>query len=264
MGQDHSRYVYDATCPICNAEESELLDSQTVHDGRTVGTSWHDTARIGVIDYPVHIMVDADEGFHVNNDEDGSPLARIPLPERHDTRSALARVVLGQWPASRADCPLCGEPQPDRPEPVDPASVRVVQIAEGSWPDAVSDGLTLACAHCDDVPRIDYRVGDEAWKQVIDKADRLGVVCLECYLARGGSPSDIEELQVTRPGETIILQPVIIYRYGSVPEPDPAAVEALAKILDSADLFVATARERVETARRLIRDHGVHVEVPDA
>lgn len=86
-------------------------------------------------------------------------------------------------------------------------------LIDGPWPEAISDGLTLACAHCDTIPRIDYRVRDAAWTRVVAKADRLGVVCLECYLGLGGLPSDIEQIQVIRSGETLVLQPVVVYRY---------------------------------------------------
>ena len=50
-----------------------------------------------------------------------------------------------------------------------------------SWPEAVSDGLTLTCSDCGVVPRFDYGVDEGFWRQhVADYPARIGVVCLPC------------------------------------------------------------------------------------
>lgn len=61
----------------------------------------------------------------------------------------------------------------------------MTQFAEDSgpltWPEAVSDGLTLPCGICKTVPRFDFLVDDETWALVAPKEHRLGVICLPCF-----------------------------------------------------------------------------------
>ena len=96
--------------------------------------------------------------------------------------------------------------------------IQIHDIGE-QWPEAISDGLTLACGVCGQEPSFDYLVADEAWEVVVPEELRLGVVCLACFdhLAgeRGVHTSDVlEHVQFTGAGETIILHPVEAYRYG--------------------------------------------------
>jgi len=86
-----------------------------------------------------------------------------------------------------------------------------------AWPEAVSDGLTLPCADCGEVPRFDYIVDHDFWRQwVPDKPDRLGVVCLPCLDRRCGGVglSDaLQEVQWTGTGHTVVLRPSFRHEY---------------------------------------------------
>ena len=53
-------------------------------------------------------------------------------------------------------------------------------MAGTKWPEAVSDGLILACSDCGQVPRFDYKVSDSFWKLHVHGFVRLSVVCLPC------------------------------------------------------------------------------------
>lgn len=90
----------------------------------------------------------------------------------------------------------------------------VMEIRPGDeWPGGISDGLNLSCPGCGEVPMVDYVVADKAWRRVVPKHHRLGVVCLTCFLDAGGSPSDIEQIQVIGGGRTVVLRPVAEYDY---------------------------------------------------
>lgn len=90
-------------------------------------------------------------------------------------------------------------------------------IRRDDWPLAISDGLTLACADCGEVPRFDYSVTPEFWRlHVPDKPDRLGVVCLPCLDDRCGGEGLAEaliEVQWTGTGHTVVLRPERRYTY---------------------------------------------------
>jgi hypothetical protein len=79
------------------------------------------------------------------------------------------------------------------------------------WPEAISDGLTLPCADCGQVPWLDFRVVDESWLRNVSGPERRGVLCLKCYLDRGGSLADVEDIQITGDGETLVAEPRIRY-----------------------------------------------------
>lgn len=82
-----------------------------------------------------------------------------------------------------------------------------------SWPEAVSDGLTLPCGVCGVVPVIDYHVSDEAWK-VVPNALSLGVVCIECLIQMDPNIlPHIERILVCHGGRTMELIPKILYDY---------------------------------------------------
>lgn len=95
----------------------------------------------------------------------------------------------------------------------------VVVLREGDeWPVAVSDGLSLPCADCGEVPRFDYGVDDEFWRQhVPEKPARLGVVCLPCLDRRCGGrglATAIRSIQWTGTGHTVELLPARRFEYG--------------------------------------------------
>lgn len=119
------------------------------------------------------------------------------------------------------------------PQPVEPPAG-----AESSWPAAISDGLTLACADCGLVPRFDYRVKEEFWRQHVPGPERLGVICLSCLDSRCGGVGLVDaliEIQWTGTGHTVVLEPMFRHLYEPRPryttsptpsEPTEAEVEA--------------------------------------
>ena len=91
----------------------------------------------------------------------------------------------------------------------------ILRVVEG-WPPAISDGLTLACSICGNVPEIDYRVTDELWNEIVPKEFRPGVICLRCF-SKMASPlvlaRNIEEIQLPVPGMTITVSEMTAYLY---------------------------------------------------
>ena len=88
----------------------------------------------------------------------------------------------------------------------------------GEWPGGVSDGLTLPCAMCGQVPHFDYTVKDVLWEEVVPRDLRRGVICLPCLadLARtmGVRIGDyIVTIQWVGHGETVELRPRRIWSY---------------------------------------------------
>jgi hypothetical protein len=85
------------------------------------------------------------------------------------------------------------------------------------WPEAVSDGLTLPCNDCGQVPRFDYNVTDEFWKlHVSDRPAYLSVVCLPCLDKRCGGvglADALNEIQWTGTGHTVVLKPTLRHVY---------------------------------------------------
>ena len=86
------------------------------------------------------------------------------------------------------------------------------------WPPGISDGLTLPCGICREVPFFDYRIADAVWRQVAPPAHWLGVVCLPCLDKRGSAmgvdvTETLEEVQFTGVGKTVRLIPGGVHRY---------------------------------------------------
>jgi hypothetical protein len=90
---------------------------------------------------------------------------------------------------------------------------------KGGWPEAVSDGLTLPCSDCGVVPRFDYRVSNEFWRdRVPDNPAHRGVVCLPCLDRRCGGvglADAIEEIQWTGTGHTVVMVPTLRHVYAA-------------------------------------------------
>jgi hypothetical protein len=79
-----------------------------------------------------------------------------------------------------------------------------------SWPEAISDGLTLPCADCEQTPRFDYQVTEAFWREHVPGPDRLAVVCLPCLDRRCsgfGLAEALLEVQWTGTGHTVVLRP---------------------------------------------------------
>lgn len=86
------------------------------------------------------------------------------------------------------------------------------------WPEAVSDGLTLPCSDCGEVPRFDYGVTHEFWVKHVPHPDGLGVVCLPCLDRRCGGvglAKALTEIQWTGSDHTVVCKPVFRYSYRS-------------------------------------------------
>lgn len=84
------------------------------------------------------------------------------------------------------------------------------------WPEAVSDGLTLPCCDCGEVPLFDYRVSDEFWRMWVPGAERTGVVCLPCLDSRCegvGLAEALAEVQWTGTAHTVVLTPTLRHEY---------------------------------------------------
>ena len=90
------------------------------------------------------------------------------------------------------------------------------------WPEGVSDGLSLPCVLCDRVPRFDYRVEDEFWRDVVPDPLRQEVMCLPC-LDRTAEVRDMDvsealiEVQFTGVGKTVVLRPDRVVTYDREP-----------------------------------------------
>lgn len=87
--------------------------------------------------------------------------------------------------------------------------MNVVDARRGPWPEAVSDGLTLPCAFCAKVPDVDWRTTEDEWQRVIPKRFQLGVVCLGCFIWKGGDARLVEQIQVVVPGATFVCEPLL-------------------------------------------------------
>jgi len=82
----------------------------------------------------------------------------------------------------------------------------------------ISDGLILPCAICHRRLHFDYIVRDDIWRAVVPKALRQNVICLPCLdrlaIAQGYDiGSAILSIQWTGIGKTLVLDPIVLYRY---------------------------------------------------
>jgi hypothetical protein len=94
--------------------------------------------------------------------------------------------------------------------------VSVQFVTQDDWPAAVSDGLSLPCSDCGQVPRFDYHVSDEFWRRWVPDDGRLGVVCLPCLDRRCGGiglATALERVQWTGIGHTVDLSPIRRFEY---------------------------------------------------
>ena len=99
--------------------------------------------------------------------------------------------------------------------------MRLRTIKPDKWPAGVSDGLTLACHDCGEVPRFDYGVTDDFWCQYVPRNDpaHRSVVCLPCLELRCGGVGLAEALvkvQWTGRGHTVVMRPIALYAYGHI------------------------------------------------
>lgn len=85
------------------------------------------------------------------------------------------------------------------------------------WPEGISDGLTIKCADCGEIPKLDYSVRYDFWNKWVPKtAENLGVVCLECLDKRcngEGLAEALISLQFVGINHTTLLMPIEDYKY---------------------------------------------------
>lgn len=86
------------------------------------------------------------------------------------------------------------------------------------WPAGISDGLTLECRLCGDVPKFDYVVIDELWDYVVPEHAQRDVFCLPCldqmaWIHGRDVSKHLKEVQFTGKGKTVVLHPAGTYRY---------------------------------------------------
>ncbi len=88
-----------------------------------------------------------------------------------------------------------------------------------SWPEGISDGLTLPCCLCQKHTAFDYTIDDACWDRVIADRFRRNVVCLDCF-DRLATEQGIDvsqhllRIQFTGLGKTIVLVPSQVFHYG--------------------------------------------------
>jgi len=96
--------------------------------------------------------------------------------------------------------------------------MKSIKIKRGHWPSGISNGLTIHCSVCGDIPKFDYRVKDELWIKIIPKAFRRGAICLPCLdklaVEKGiDIGKGLISFQYTGINKTIELVPVTVYYY---------------------------------------------------
>jgi len=114
-------------------------------------------------------------------------------------------AALAEWDEDRSALASLRADERKRREPV----------AERKQRDGVSDGLSLPCSVCHQQTQIDYHATDESWEnitQVHEHGDKLGVICLECFidllLQYGLEPSAcIERVDIIGKTDTRVFLP---------------------------------------------------------
>lgn len=86
------------------------------------------------------------------------------------------------------------------------------------WPESLSDGLTIPCSHCGEIPRFDYIVDDSIWATLVPKENRTGVVCLPCLDALASRrgiriASHVRKIEFTGTGATVRCEPTLVHEY---------------------------------------------------
>lgn len=86
----------------------------------------------------------------------------------------------------------------------------IQRISRDDWPVAISDGLSIPCHDCDEIPQFDFNVTDEFWNRHVTGRERYGVVCLPCLdrrCAGVGLAAAIRFIQFVGTGLTVELLP---------------------------------------------------------
>lgn len=89
-------------------------------------------------------------------------------------------------------------------------------MTHAEWPEGVSDGLTIPCMRCGEIPAVDYRVDDDFWREVARPHERKNVVCIECLCRdHDGVVNHLEEIQVINSGSTSVFKPTRVVDHES-------------------------------------------------
>lgn len=90
----------------------------------------------------------------------------------------------------------------------------VIDVTRDNWPPAVTDGLALTCHDCATTPTVGFNADDAEWDRVVpDSPARRSVLCLGCFVGRGGDVTKVQEVQVVGHGVTALFHPGRAYRY---------------------------------------------------
>lgn len=100
---------------------------------------------------------------------------------------------------------------------------KVFHVNKSSWPEGISDGLSLPCSDCGHKTSFDYTLADEFWERVVPPGRRKEVICLDCLEMRAKRKklllcNHLLKVQYTAGGETIVLVPESAFVYDQTGE----------------------------------------------
>ena len=96
--------------------------------------------------------------------------------------------------------------------------MKIIRMPE--YPCGISNGLSIPCSKCHELPRFDYNVTDEIWDKIVPDGFRRGVICLYCLdLLAWKKGIDISRhlifVQFTGVEKTIVLKPESVYLWNA-------------------------------------------------
>lgn len=94
-----------------------------------------------------------------------------------------------------------------------PRRPMIVDVTRSDWPEGVTDGLDLPCHDCDRKVAVGFIADSDDWLRVVPGPERRSVLCLECFVVRGGDVTKVSEIQVVGDGCTVLFRPTVAYRY---------------------------------------------------
>lgn len=99
--------------------------------------------------------------------------------------------------------------EPSPPAMKVPPPPRPQQAPQHRWPEGVSDGLSIPCMRCGEIPAVDHFVDDAFWDDVARPHERKNVLCLECLCRdHEGVADHLKQVQVINGGVTVVLRPI--------------------------------------------------------
>jgi hypothetical protein len=90
-----------------------------------------------------------------------------------------------------------------------PPSLDVERLGPNDeWPAGISDGLSLSCSDCGEVPLcFDYHVTEEFWRQWGDGPNVVCLPCLDLRCGGAGLAEAVEQITWTGTGHSIVTEP---------------------------------------------------------